>query len=296
MELRHLRYFQAVAEALNFSRAAEKLRVAQPALSRQIQALEAELGVPLFVRNRVRVELTDAGRVLQTHAGRLLAQLEIATTAVQAVAAGNTGELTLCNDWRLAVGAVPESVGEFRRRHPRAEVVMRDIPLHEQLPALHARKVHLVFVPRDYLGSGRDTESFPILESAILALLPKQHPLAKRPRLRLADLAGETFAHVDAPGKGHRNWVTQLCRLAGFTPRFGRSARSIEGVSALVTAGFGITLAPEFMRPRGSRSLRAVATDCEPLQLCAAWRRDDDSKLLQNFLAVLREQVAEDAG
>lgn len=292
MELRHLRYFQAVAETLNFSRAAEKLRVAQPALSRQIQALEAELGMPLFLRNRVRVELTDAGRVLQTHAGKILAQLEIATTAVQTVAEGNSGELTLCNDWRLAVGAVPESVSEFRRRYPRAEVVMRDVPLHEQLPALHARKVHLVFVPREYLGAGRDTEHFPILRSAVLALFPRQHPFAKRTSVRLADLAGETFANVDAPGKGHRNWITQLTRLAGFSPRFGRSAHSLEGVGALVTAGYGITLAPEFMRPRGSRSLRAVPTDCEPLELCAAWRRGDDSKLLQRFLEVLREQAA----
>lgn len=294
MELRHLRYFAAVAETLNFSRAAEKLRVAQPALSRQVKALENELGTPLFRRNRVKVELTDAGRTLLAHAGRILAQVEIATTAVSAVADGTGGELVLCNDWRLAVGAVPEAVGEFRRRFPRAEVAMRDLPLHEQLPALHAGKVHLVFVPRDFLGSGRETEHFPVLRSDVLALVAQRHPLAKRRTVRLAELAEETFPQVDAVGRGYRNWVTGLCRIAGFAPKFGRAAHSLEGVAALVTAGYGVALSPEFMRPRGSRSLRALATDCEPLELCAAWRRGDTAKLLHRFLDVLREQAAAD--
>lgn len=295
VELRHLRYFAAVAETLNFSRAAAKLRVAQPALSRQIKGLELELGAPLFRRNRVKVELTEAGRTLLSHADRILTQVDIATTAVTATVAGTGGEIILCNDWRLAVGVVPESVAEFRRRFPRAEIAMRDLPLHEQLPALLAGKVHLVFVPRDFLGTGRETEHFPVLHSDVLALVAKHHALARRRSIRLAELAKETFPQVDAIGRGYRNWVTGLCRLAGFTPAFGRAAHSLEGVAALVTAGYGVALSPEFMRPRGSRSLCALATDCPPLELCAAWRRGDATPLLANFLKVLREQVAVDA-
>src|SRR5574343_1678507 len=101
MELRHLRYFKAVAELLNFSRAAEQLRVTQPALSRQIRALEEELGATLLDRNHARVLLTDAGRAYYTHTCKILAQVDMAAEAVKEVNEGSGGELIVCNDWHL---------------------------------------------------------------------------------------------------------------------------------------------------------------------------------------------------
>src|SRR5271155_4430571 len=101
MELRHLRYFHAVVDTLNFSRAAEKLRVAQPALSRQIRDLENELGVRLFDRNRVHVQLTDAGRTLAAHVAKILAEVDIAVESVRAAQRGAGGRLMVCDDWRV---------------------------------------------------------------------------------------------------------------------------------------------------------------------------------------------------
>jgi DNA-binding transcriptional LysR family regulator len=130
MELRHLRYFKAVAELLNFSRAAEQLRVAQPALSRQIQALEAELGARLLDRNRVSVRLTDAGRTFYSHTCKVLAQVDMATAAVRDVIDGSGGKLIICNDWRLASEFVPVTVAKFQAKHPQTEVVLRDLNNH----------------------------------------------------------------------------------------------------------------------------------------------------------------------
>ena len=140
MELRHLRYFAAVAETLNFTRAAERLRVAQPALSRQIQALEDELGTKLFDRNRQRVLLTDAGQLFHGHAQKILNQVDLATLAVREVANGAEGELRLGQDWRLPASLVSEAIAEYRRNYPRVEVVVRDLPMGEQIGRASCRE------------------------------------------------------------------------------------------------------------------------------------------------------------
>ena len=149
MELRHLRYFQAVAELLNFSRAAERLHVAQPSLSLQIRDLEAELGTQLFDRNRVHVQLTDAGRTFYAHTSKILAQISVAVASVHDTTTGVGGELILCNDWRLSTDLVPATIAEFRAQHPRVEVQLIDLPVHKQLAALRAHRAHLGFLPRE---------------------------------------------------------------------------------------------------------------------------------------------------
>ena len=129
MELRHLRYFHAVATTLNFSRAAESLRVAQPALSRQVKALENELGVQLFERNRVRVQITDAGRLFLTHVEKVLAQVDMAVSAVREVREGTEGRLIVCTEWRLPISLLPTVLAEFRSQFPRVEIDLRELPL-----------------------------------------------------------------------------------------------------------------------------------------------------------------------
>ena len=288
MELRHLRYFRAVAELLNFSRAAEKLRVAQPALSRQIRALEEELGVRLFDRDR-GVQMTDAGRIFFRQTVKILAQVEVAVAEVRAVTADNgMGELIVCNDWRLAGNFVPEVVADFHRQFPRAEVTLRDLRFHDQLAALRSRRAHLGFVVRSVLGRVGELESLLVLRTRLMLVLPARHPRARERTVRMADLAGEKWVTLDEKeAPGYRAFVTQLARLSGFVPKFGQAATAFEGLVARVAMGYGVALTLENLAPRQNRLVRVVASDIEPLELCAVWHRREKSPLLQGFLKIL---------
>lgn len=293
MELRHLRYFKAVAELLNFSRAAEQLRVAQPALSRQIRALEDELRVKLFVREPA-VQLTDAGRVFFSHTCKLLAQVDIATTAARDAAHGRGGELTVCNEWRVAGHFVPGVVGEFRRRVPHVEVILLDMRFHEQLAALRARRAHVGFVIRNILNRASDLASLLVLRSEVMAVLPAEHPRASDSAVRLADLADETWAVLDEKeAPGYRAYLTQICRLSGFTPRFGPVASTPEGIIGRVAAGYAVALTLRNNAPLHNHLVRVLPLDVEPLELCAVWHRQDESPLLRSFLDVVREAAQE---
>jgi DNA-binding transcriptional LysR family regulator len=293
MELRHLRYFQAVAETLNFSRAAEHLHVAQPALSRQIKDLEGELGAPLFVRNRVRVQLTDAGRELQIHVVKLLAAVDAAVTATRSVANGAGGELILCNDWRLSVNLIPQTVMAFRARYPGVEVTLAELPVHEQAAALRAGKIHLGFLPRHSLGARDDLDVLTVIESEFVAVLGAAHALAGRSELKLRELKKEKWVVMDkAIAPGHAINLAQLCRLAGFAPDFAKTAVSLPGLLMLVASGYGVCLLPRFLLPASDSLLAYVATDCATFELCAVWRKSDASRLLAHYLAIVREHRA----
>lgn len=292
MELRHLRYFKAVAEQLNFSRAAERLRVAQPALSRQIRALEEELGTPLFSRDH-GVQLTDAGRVFYTHTCKILAQVDIAVAATHEAVGGGTGELIVCNDWRVAGQFLPAVVSEFHRKFPRAEVTLRDLRFHDQLTALRARRAHIGFVVRSVLGSVRELETLLVMRARLMVVLPARHSRAEEPILQLIDLADESWVCLDEKeAPGYRAFVTQLCRLSGFTPRFGRAASTPEGLIGRVAAGYGVALTLEANAPHHNRLVRVLPLDVDPLELCAVWHRRENSPLLHAFLDIVREQAA----
>lgn len=295
MELRHLRYFKAVAELLNFSRAAEKLRVAQPALSRQIRDLEEELGARLLDRNRVRVQLTDAGRTFYAHTCKILAQLDIAVADVAETVVGTRGELTICNDWRLSNRFVLGAIAEFRRRFPGVEVSLRDLHIHEQLAALRGRQAHLGFVIAREFAQHDDLRYFSVLMSELMVVVGAGHRLAGAGRVRIAELAGETWVTTgpkDSPGL--REFITQMCRVSGFTPVFAPAVPSLEGVLARVATGYGVCLLPDFLGSTiaGNPLVRFLGTDCPQIELRAVWHRDEESRLLQQFLEVLRQHVS----
>lgn len=298
MELRHLRYFKAVAEQLNFSRAAEQLRVAQPALSRQIRDLETELGVRLLDRNRVRVQLTDAGRAFYAHACKILAQVDIAVASVQEAVAGTSGELIICNDWRLSNRFVLGAIAEFRRLFPRVEVTLRDLHFHEQLAALRSRRAHLGFVLAREFADNDELDSMHLLASELMVTVGAQHRLAGQNRVRIADLAGETWIITGAKeSPGLREFITQICRISGFSPTFARPVQTIESVLARVATGYGVCLLPDFLTPALTRNplVRVLHSDCAPIELRAVWHRSEDSRLLRQFLDILRRHVEESA-
>lgn len=294
MELRHLRYFQAVAETLSFSHAAERLRIAQSAVSRQIAALEQELGVQLFVRNTMQVRLTDAGRHLHKEVGRLLAQLAIILTATQEIAHGRAGELNLGSDWRLLFPQVPEAVMRYRASHPRITANFVEMPVHAQLEALRAGRIHIAFVPKNFVPAHASFRSLVLLRAEIKIVVSARHRLADARSATLSDLRKETWICLDEKtNPGYRTLMTQLCHAALFTPRFGRSASSIDGMLALVAMNDGICLLPTTVISRIQPTLRFLDSDCAPFELCAVWLKNTPAELSTGFLATLRDPSPE---
>lgn len=293
MELRHLRYFCAVAEALNFTQAATRLRVAQPALSRQIMALEEELGAQLFDRNRQRVLLTDAGRLFYSHAQKILAQVDIATLAVRDVASGAEGELRIAQDWRLPATLVSRAIAAYRAQFPRVEVIVRELPMGEQLAAIHSHRIHLGFVVSALIGHDTNLNATSISTTRIVALVSATHRLAGRKSVKLAEMRREEWICIETPEGGYRTFLIQTCRNAGFAPRFSRAiATQSGGIVGLVIAGMGVGLIPESALPPQTDGLSVLSTDCDQLDMRAVWTKQDHSPLLQKFLEILQKLVA----
>ncbi|MFA6962024.1 MAG: LysR substrate-binding domain-containing protein [Opitutaceae bacterium] len=292
MELRHLRYFQTVAETLNFSHAAERLRIAQSAISRQIAALEQELGVQLFVRSTTRVRLTDAGRHLHKEVDRLLAQLAIAVTGTQEIAHGRGGELNLASDWRVLFPQIPEAVVRYRETHPRVTVNLVELPLHDQVEALREGRIHIGFVPKPLVPTQPELESMFLFKTDMKVIISAHHPLAGENAVSLRTLSKESWIKLDEKNNpGYRTIMIQLCHPALFTPRFGRVAESIDGMLALVAMNEGICLLPTSLISRQHPGLRFLESDCPPFEFYAIWQKNDPTELPAGFLAALRKTL-----
>jgi DNA-binding transcriptional LysR family regulator len=290
MELRHLRYFRAVASTLNFSRAAEQLHVAQPALSRQIRNLEEELGARLFDRDRVHVQLTDAGRTLVAHADKILADVDIAVNSVQDTRRGTGGQLMICNDWRLSIQLIPATIAEFHARYPGIEVALIELHLHEQIAALRGGRAHVCFVPFAAIPTRGDFASMPILKAGLRVAVGRSHPLAHRQSVRLAEFRNDTFIRINGRlTQEYNTYVVQACRLAGFSPIFvTRKASTPETLLTIAGAGAGVALLPDFLCKPERPFLRFLPTDCQPVEIYAVWLHSETSRLLKDYLEILR--------
>lgn len=287
MELRHLRYFLAVAEERHFGRAAQRLRIAQPPLSRQIQALEAELGFALFDRSRRRVELTPAGATLDAHARRVLEALDIGVDEARRAASGQVGRIVVGYLTSIAFSGLPELLSAFRVRSPGVQVVLRELSPYEQVEALKARRIDVGFIR----GPLDDDElaSLRVRKEPLVVALPSAHPLAARSRLALGVLAHESFVSIMRQRcASFFDAIMRLCHEAGFTPRIVQEAPQVDIVS-LVAAGFGIAILPGSIRNAGRPGVvfRSIVGSPQT-ELRVAWRPDDPSPVVRDFLDVLR--------
>lgn len=316
VELRHLRYFVAVAEELSFTRAAERLHIAQPPLSTQIRNLEAALGVALFDRSRRQVSLTDAGELLLEESRRLLTQIEQALSATRTAGEGEAGRLTIGFIPSASTSTLPGHLRAFRRRHPGVELFLRELPPDELAAQLHAGALDLCFLYLPF--DDPRLEQVVVAREPLVAALPEDHRLARaeRPRsrtagddaagddaagetgppIRLRDLRDEPFvlpARHHMPGLHAR--VLAACRRAGFEPEpVQRDVWLMQTVLGLVAAGLGVALVPESIRQAFSTGVafRPLRDAGDPVELGAVWRADDASPTLRNFVALLREPAA----
>jgi DNA-binding transcriptional LysR family regulator len=290
VELRHLRYFVAVAEELSFTRAAERLHIAQPPLSTQVRNLEAELGVELFDRSRRQIALTDAGELLLDEARVLLVQVEQALSATRKAGTGETGRLTIGFIPSASTSTLPAHLRAFRGRYPGVELFLRELPPDELVAQLHAGALDVCFL---YLPFDDDRlEQVVVAREPLVAALPEDHRLAGSERpLAMRSLRDEPFvlpARHHMPGLNAR--VLDTCRRAGFAPEpVQRDVWLMQTVLGLVAGGLGVALVPSSVQHlnRTGVSFRRLKDPGEPVELGACWRADDRSPTLRNFTALL---------
>lgn len=243
--LRELECFLAVAEEMSFTRAAERLRLAQPPLSRHIRSLEDKLGVELFERSRRHVSLTMAGSAYRAEARDILPRLRQAGEAAKRAARGETD--------RIEVGFVsavlsPELVAVFTRfgkKHPRIRMQLRDLLPSDQLSALIRRELDVAFVgvAPDRLPSGLSATRWQ--EEELMAFVPPNHALASKGEIRLADLAEEPFVAISPEAApAYSSHVHHLCLEEGFRPHVVQEASRAQAVAALTVAGIGVAVLP----------------------------------------------------
>jgi DNA-binding transcriptional LysR family regulator len=297
MELRHLRYFVAVAEELSFTRAAEKLRLAQPSLTRQIHNLEQELGVRLLDRSRNQVSLTEEGKSFLVDARRLVALSLESVKAVQRFSRGESGQLNLGYLFKFNFDLLPSTLATFYQTCPEITVNLFDMSPAEQLRSLEARKIDLGFVGLRPPAASKNTAAIAwecVARHNVVVVLPAHHPLAKASRIRLTDLKPLFFvAMSEETHPGSRDWLSGLCQEAGFAPRILQDVDLESGIMTFVAEGLGVTLAREQIKnlPHPGVVFRPLVTSAKT-NYWIAWHRENRSKALAQYIDVVKKQAA----
>jgi DNA-binding transcriptional LysR family regulator len=296
MDLRHLRYFIAVAEEGHITRAAERLGMQQPPLSQRIKAIESELNVQLFRRKARGVELTEAGRVFLDNARAMLTQNERAIESTRRAARGEQG--------RLCVGVtptgpfhpfVPRVIRAFREAFPLVSLTLEECLSPDLLNRLRNEQMDAAFL-RTPMAEPEDLVINSLLEEPMVVALPSAHGLAQNNGdgavLSLKDLDGETFiVYARQHGPGLYDATTAACLKAGFSPRLGQEAPRITSALSLVAAGLGISAVPASMQRMmmdGVAYRRLKGPNQPKAVLNLASRRRDPSAAVRNFLSLVR--------
>jgi DNA-binding transcriptional LysR family regulator len=292
MELRHLRYFVAVAEELHFGRAAERLRIAQPPLSRQIRDLEREIGSALFERVPRGVELTPAGLAFLPEARLTLAQAERAQRTAQRAARGETGRLRVgFVEAATHSGILPDVLGFFRAHLPNVGLSLFELDPLRQAEAFQDARIDVGILHSAPLDAARWLRVETIYTEPVILALPKTHRLAGRARLTLAALADEAFVSFPrVVGPEIFDDVVSRCRAVGFSPRIVQEATGWHTLASLVSAGVGIGFVPSSISEFQQRGVvyRPVRELDVKLSLAAVWKRGERSPVRERFVTALK--------
>ena len=240
MDLRHLRYFLAVAEELHFGRAAQRLHMAQPPLSQQIRRLEEEIGCPLFLRTSRSVKLTPAGKALVDRARRTLHKVDEDLEAVRSVARGEVGVLKVGFVGSAMLTSLPAILGKYRRLYSRVQLHLSEFHTSQLIEALRDGSVD-VALARD-AGTAEDLHVEHAFMEHFIAVIPKRHPLASPRSIPIGSLKNEPFVFFPRAA-GSYAWENAI-RLCGFHPNVVQEAPQWLTLVRLVGAGLGVTIAP----------------------------------------------------
>lgn len=285
MDLRRIRHFNVLAETLNFSRAAERLHIAQPALSVSIQKLESELGVKLFERTSSGVKLTDGGAAALVDARRMLYHGEQLVRTVRDAAAGTRGRLRIGFVGSTIYSVLPRLIPAFRSRYPNVEVVLSEATSLRILTMLREEVIDVGIV-RTPLLQAHGASLHLLRRDRFVAALPVSHSFASRRSLRLEELAGEPFVMYSASdAAGLHASAMAACEAAGFAPKVMQVATQVATVLALVASGLGVALVPEVVR--GDRTSNVSYCDLQDqtpaveTALAVAWYADSSPAALR---------------
>jgi DNA-binding transcriptional LysR family regulator len=294
MELRHLRYFVAVAENLHFGHAAEWLGMAQPPLSQQIKSLEQEVGVPLLLRTKRRVALTAAGAVFLGEARKILAHVDQAVRESRRAARGEIGELVVGFVSSAVYGKVPSIFAAMRERYPDVSLILQDMTTEDQIDALKGHRLDVGLV-RPPLIASEPLVMQVIWREPMMVALPETHPLAGQREIVIEALAQETFLQVPRhAGPGFYDQFIRVCAEAGFSPNVAEVARTAPTIVNLIAGGMGVSIVPASLQNLRRKGVvyRPLKPPVPTTDLAVMWRPDDESAALRSFLEIVR-QVAE---
>lgn len=292
MELRYLKSFVAVAEMLHFGRAAERLKLAQPAVSQHIQKLEVSLDARLLDRNRHGVALTAAGQVFLREARSILAQVEHARNELDRVKAGGNGTLRLGYVPGPARGTVTCALALMRARNPGVRVELFEANTREFLRAVQTGDYDAVLSPELDPPFPRVLEHAEIAKQRVLVAMGVWHPAAKLRVVPLRDLRNADWvAYAESVSPGYRRWVNEVCAAAGFRPRIAQRVTSGNDMQVALAALPGVAIVPEGYREFFTDHVvfRPLTPAPEAMGLWLWWRRRDAAPALAALRGILRE-------
>lgn len=289
IELRHLRYFIAVAEELHFGRAAERLHMAQPPLSQQIRQLETELGFELFHRTRRRVELTEAGQIFLKECRKIFQQLDLAIQKGQQASRGEIGQLSIGFVSSAAYNVLPEILQSFRTQAPDVTLELQELTSDQQLTRLRAGRLDVGFVRPPI--ADEQFASITVFQEDLAVALPAQHPLAAEEVVPLRSLTSEPFILFPRPlAPGLYDQIISLCQRADFSPRVVQEAIQMQTIVSLVAAEIGVAIVPLSLE-----NLKRTGVVYRPLQeetpqaaIALIWQKEQTSTTIQRFLDVVK--------
>ncbi|MDM5154995.1 LysR family transcriptional regulator [Bacillus sp. DX1.1] len=288
MDIRKMRYFIMVAEELNFSRAAERLRMAQPPLSQEIRKLEEELGVQLFHRTKRMVELTDAGKIFLEGARQTLFQVDRTIKETQLADEGKIGHLII--GFVDSTEIVIDILKKFRERFPKIHLVLREMTTEQQLKALYEKQIHIGFI--------RSKQNNGILFSEVCSdeslrlVLHQDHPLASLPKISLELLIDEPFILFPRHfGPNFYDLIISYFWDHGVSLNIVQEAIQMQTIVNLVAAGMGVSVVPSSVEnyKRPGVIYKEIQETTPKVNLYVGWRQDEKSAVLDHFLTVARE-------
>lgn len=292
METRKLRYVLTVAEELSFTRAAARLHMTQPPLTRQIKELEDELGVQLFNRTKRVVQLTKAGEVFVERAQRLLQDLDLLRRASGQAHRGEAGRLTIGFLGAIAFDLFPRILREYRALMPNVRIELYESDNQALMEGVRSGTIDAAFL-RPYYEHA-DISMKTLLRDHFVVALPAGHRLAGRKAISISDLVEEPFVTASrSPAPSIYAQTMAICEQAGFHPRVAQVSTHLHTAIALVSAGMGISLVPRSIMTLGLQGVRyAKLRDVsETIEVVVAWSKNDRNAVLARFLE-LAQRIA----
>jgi LysR family transcriptional regulator, benzoate and cis,cis-muconate-responsive activator of ben and cat genes len=292
MVFRQLQYFLGVANELHFSKAAEKLFIAQPALSRQIQALEESLGVLLFERDKRNVKLTQAGEYLREEATQVLSQLENITKRTQLIHTGEEGEIRIGHPGSAIYSVIPPLLSKLRTDFPQIKANLSEILEDDLFGFLKNYQIDVGFIREPFVDKQLNTKV--LMKESFALVLPESHWITAENFTSLAQIKNEPFVLPPRhAGSTYYDLLVRMCEREGFSPNVVHESIHGATILRLVEYNLGISIMPISYRLSTAMRVKFIELKDIPerTQLSMAWRKNDKNPILQNFLKVTDEMV-----